>query len=77
MPKPHHLTPYIEILKEKANDYNYKAICLACIEFKGKVYALEEKFTNIKKCCRDHFKKCPWFKQKYGEQATKIIDDTD
>ncbi|CAG8792325.1 13491_t:CDS:2, partial [Racocetra persica] len=77
MPKSHCLTPYIEILKEKANNYNYKAICLACIEFKRKVYTLEEKFTNTKKCCCDHFKKCFWFKQKYEEQATKIIDNTD
>ncbi|CAG8452356.1 4009_t:CDS:2, partial [Racocetra fulgida] len=51
-PTYHRLTPYIEVLKEVANICNKKAICQACVEFKGHAYALEEKFINTKSCCK-------------------------
>ncbi|CAG8467077.1 3137_t:CDS:2, partial [Racocetra fulgida] len=72
------LTSYIEVFDQKANEYNKYAICLACLEIKRCPYALEKQFTNTKKCCKDHFKKCKFFKQKYGENESQaIIDDTD
>ncbi|CAG8757678.1 8309_t:CDS:1, partial [Cetraspora pellucida] len=78
MSRRHRLTSYIEVLDLKANDFNKYAICLACLEIKGRSYALEKQFTNTKKCCKDHFKKCKFFQQKYGvNEAQAIIDDTD
>ncbi|CAG8679406.1 19705_t:CDS:2, partial [Racocetra fulgida] len=78
MSRRHRLTSYIEVLDLKANDFNKYAICLACLEIKGRPYALEKQFTNTKKCCKDHFKKCEFFQQKYGvNEAQAIIDDTD
>ena len=52
MSRCHRLTPYIEVLPQMANKYNHLAICLACIEFNDRVYALEHQFTNTKKCCK-------------------------
>jgi len=78
MSRRHRLTSYIEVLDENANQYNKYAICLACIELNSHSYALEKQFTNTKKCCKDHFKKCDFFKQKYGkDEAQAILDDTD
>ncbi|CAG8747201.1 5347_t:CDS:2, partial [Dentiscutata erythropus] len=72
------LTSYIEVLDQKANEYNKYAICLACLEIKEHLYALEKQFTNTKKCCKDHFKKCEFFKQKYGEnEAQAIVNNID
>ena len=53
------------------------AICLACVEFNNRVYALEHQFTNTKKCCKTHFKKCKFFKEKHGEDALTIIYESD
>src|ERR1041385_5852676 len=50
----HRLTPYIEVLPQMANKYNHLAICLACIEFNDRVYALDHRFTNTKKSCKNH-----------------------
>ena len=58
MSRCHRLTPYIEVLPQMANKYDHLAICLACVEFNDRVYALEHQFTNTKKCCKTHFKKC-------------------
>ncbi|CAG8814464.1 13259_t:CDS:2, partial [Cetraspora pellucida] len=46
----HQLTSYIEVLDQKANDFNKYAICLACLKIKNRPYALEKQFTNTKKC---------------------------
>ena len=47
---------------------------MACIEFNNnRVYAIEHKFTNTKKCCKTHFKKCKFFKEKYGEEDALAI----
>ena len=73
----HRLTSYIEVLPQMANKYNHLAICLACVEFNDRVYALEHKFTNTKKCCKTHFKKCEFFKEKHGEDALPIIYESD
>jgi len=78
MLRHHRLTSYIEVLDENANQYNKYAICLACIELNSHSYALEKQFTNTKKCCKDHFKKCDFFKQKHGKnEAQTILNDTD
>ena len=61
-----------------ANKYNHLAICLACIEFNDNIYALEHKFTNTKKCCKNHLKKCKFFIEKYDEEdALAIIYESD
>ena len=55
----HRLTSYIEVLPQMANKSNYLAICLACIEFNDRVYAIEHKFTNTKnqfKICKNILK---------------------
>src|SRR5947207_8464442 len=77
MSRCHRLTPYIEVLPQMANKYNHLAICLACVEFNDRVYALEHQFTNTKKCCKTHFKKCEFFKEKHGEDALPIIYESD
>lgn len=77
MSRYHRLTSYIEVLPQMANKYNHLAICLACVEFKDRAYALEHRFTNTKKCCKNHFKKCEFFKEKHGEDALSIIYESD
>ncbi|CAG8593397.1 9106_t:CDS:2, partial [Scutellospora calospora] len=76
-PKQHRLTVYIEVLKEKSNDYNHFAICLACKEAEGFDYAYSHKFINTKRLVKTHLKNCKYFKNQKGEhEVTKIINDT-
>ena len=78
MSKRHRLTRYIEQLDEKSNSCNKKAICLACLEEKGRDFAIENKFTNTKKLCKSHLKNCENFEKKHGiDHVQEILDDTD
>ncbi len=77
MSRCHRLTSYIEVLPQMENKYNHLAIFLACIKFNDRVYAIGHQFTNTKKCCKSHFEKCKFFKEKYGEYALAIVYESD
>jgi len=49
----------------RANKYNHLAICLACIEFNDRVYAIEHQY---KKVLQISLQKMQVFKEKYGEE---------
>ncbi|CAG8629945.1 15116_t:CDS:2, partial [Cetraspora pellucida] len=69
---------FIEVLKEKSNEYNYFAICNVCKEAKGYNYAYSNKFINTKRLVKTHLKNYIYFKNKKGEdEAKRILDDTD
>ncbi|CAG8458627.1 1819_t:CDS:2 [Ambispora leptoticha] len=75
-PKKHRLSGFIEILNEYSNTCNRYAICLLCIEAKGREEALKDKFTNTQRYCRNHLKECPHFIQKYNkEERQRILYD--
>lgn len=77
-PKRHRLTEFIEVLKEKSNEYNRFAICIACKEAEGHEYAYSKKIVNTKKLVKSHLRNCIHFKNKKGEdEATRILNDTD
>ena len=77
MSRCHRLTPYVEVIPQMANKYNHLAICLACVGLNNCVYTVVYKFTNTKKCCKTHFKKCKFFKEKHGKDALTIIYEND
>ncbi|CAG8757035.1 23903_t:CDS:1, partial [Dentiscutata erythropus] len=77
-PNRHRLTKFIDVLKEKSNEYNRFAICIACKEARGQDYAYSNKFVNTKWLVKSHLKNCIYFKNEKGEdEAKKILDDTD
>ncbi|CAG8539101.1 29229_t:CDS:2 [Gigaspora margarita] len=77
-PTRYRLTQYIEVLKEKSNEYNRFAICKSCKKAKGNDYAYLYKFVNTKWLVKSHLKNCVYFKNQKGEdEAEKILNDTD
>ncbi|RIB00958.1 hypothetical protein C2G38_2232276 [Gigaspora rosea] len=76
--KRHRLTEFIEVLKEKSNEYNHFAICNACKEAKGQDYTYSNKFVNTKRLVKSHLKNCTYFKnEKEEDEAKRILDNTD
>src|ERR1043165_4987640 len=57
MPPPKHsLTQYISVLSEKANKFNYFALCRFC----------NNKITNTKRLVHSHLKSCNKFEEQYS-----------
>lgn len=65
MPPPKHsYTKYITVLNERANKYNYFALCCYC----------KTKITNTKRLVVSHLKSCKIFEEKYSEdERNKIL----
>src|SRR5437764_791118 len=67
LPPKHSYTKYIIALNEKANKFNYFALCCYC---KSKII----KITNTKRLVISHLKSCKQFKEKYTEdERDKIL----
>ncbi|CAG8686096.1 8728_t:CDS:2 [Gigaspora rosea] len=74
-PIQHRLTEFIEVLKEKSNDYNKFAICLACKEAKSHKYTYSNKFVNTKRLVKVHLKNCTYFKNKKSEREVEKVQE--
>src|ERR1051325_359589 len=58
---------FVEILPEKADNWQNFCICIACREAAGRQNALLNKFPNKTERIHNHLKKCQHFKNKYPE----------
>ncbi|PKB95154.1 hypothetical protein RhiirA5_437275, partial [Rhizophagus irregularis] len=64
MPPPKHsYTKYITVLNEKANKFNYFALCCYC----------KAKITNTKRLVISHLKSCNKFEEQYSENERNRI----
>jgi hypothetical protein len=64
MPPPKHsYTKYITVLNEKANKFNYYALCCYC----------KAKITNTKRLVISHLKSCNKFEEQYSENERNRI----
>ena len=65
MPPPKHpYTKFITVLNEKANKFNYFALCCYC----------KIKITNTKRLVISHLKSCKQFEKKYiKDEKDKIL----
>lgn len=71
----HKFSCYIEILKEKANEWCNYTICYACHNAVGEAAVILHKFLNKSDWVKNHLKKCKNFINKQGskEAVSKLL----
>ncbi|RIB13169.1 hypothetical protein C2G38_2041200 [Gigaspora rosea] len=74
----HHLSDFIIVLEEKANNSNKYCVCKECISGSSYAEAEKNKFANIQELVCHYLKNCIYFKQKYTKsEQEEILEKSD